>query len=157
VALRENSMTDHPYPTAAETEARLLAEGWELETDEGFIGFIGPFWRRPTGERTIELCFPTDKRHHNLRGVLQGGALMAFADRATGRGCRFFTGSNRTATVNLDVNFVDAVQIGEIVHARPEVIRATKTICFMRTELTVGNRVVATAQGVWKLLKPLAE
>ena len=150
-------MTKHHHPTIAETEARLLAEGWEQETDEGFIGFIGPFWRRPTGERTIELCFPTDKRHHNLRGVLQGGALMAFADRAIGRACRFATGSNRTATVQLDVTFIDAVQIGEIVLARPEMVRATKTVVFMRSTFTVGDRTVANAQGVWKLLRPLTE
>ena len=149
-------MTKHHHPTAAETEARLLAEGWEHETDEGFIGFIGPFWRRPTDDGGIEFCFPTDPRHHNLRGVLQGGALMAFADRCIGRTCRWRTGSNRTATVQLDITFIDAVQIGETVYCKPEMVRATKTVVFMRSTLVVGERVVANAQGVWKLLKPLA-
>ena len=69
-AFMENSIDHGP---------RLLAEGWSVLTDEGFIGLVGPFYRRET-HTGPEFCFPTDRRHHNLRGVLQGGALMAFAE-----------------------------------------------------------------------------
>lgn len=149
-------MTKHHHPSAAETEARLLAEGWVREIAEGFVDYIGPFWRRVTADGGIEFCFPTDPRHHNTRNVLQGGAMMTFADLAVGRAFRFLTGATRTATVQLDIAFIDAVQIGEIVYARPEMLRTTKTVAFMRSTFTVGDRVVATAQGVWKLLRPLA-
>ena len=143
----------HHKTDPAATIARLLAEGWQQESDEGFIGLIGPFFRRETSEGP-EFCFPTDKRHHNLRGVLQGGALMTFADRVLGMTARHHTQATRTATVQLDVSFIDAVQIGETVEAMPHMVRETKSIVFMRTELRVGERIVGTAQGVWKLLRP---
>jgi acyl-coenzyme A thioesterase PaaI-like protein len=85
--------------------------------------------------------------------VLQGGALMTFADRVLGVTARHHTKAARTATVQLDVHFVDAVQIGETVQTVPHVVRATRSLVFMRCELMVGERVVGTAQGVWKLLK----
>ena len=132
---------------------RLLAEGWSVLTDEGFIGLVGPFYRRET-HTGPEFCFPTDRRHHNLRGVLQGGALMTFADRIIGMTARHHTKATRTATVQLDVSFIDAVQIGEIVWSAPQMTRATRSLVFMRCELLVGERLVGTAQGVWKLLKP---
>jgi acyl-coenzyme A thioesterase PaaI-like protein len=36
--------------------------------------------------------------------------------------------------------------------ARAEAVRATKSIIFVRGQITVGERIVATADGVWKRL-----
>lgn len=135
------------------TTPHLVEQGWTIITDDGFIGLIGPFFHR-SGQAGPEFCFPTDARHHNLRGVLQGGALMTFADRLLGMTTRMATLAPRTATMQLDVQFIDAVQIGEIVHARPKLLRATRNTAFLRTDLTAGDRIVATAQGMWKLLHP---
>jgi acyl-coenzyme A thioesterase PaaI-like protein len=131
--------------------ARMQAQGWTIITDEGFIGLVGPFFQRET-EHGPHFAFPTDRRHHNLRGVLQGGALMTFADRCLGVTARAHSKALRSATVQLDVQFIDAVQIGELVETTPEVVRATRRLVFMRCELKVGHRVVGTAQGMWKLL-----
>lgn len=132
---------------------QMVELGWNIITDEGFVGLIGPFWQRQTDEGLL-FCFPTDSRHHNLRGVLQGGALMTFADRVLGMTTRILTKAPRTATMQLDVQFIDAVQIGETVEARPILLRATRNTAFLSSTLTVGDRVVGNAQGMWKLLHP---
>ncbi len=129
----------------------LIAQGWQAITDEGFIGLVGPFFQRQI-DGDLHFIFPTDPRHHNLRGVLQGGALMTFADRSLGITARFHTKAARTATVQLDVQFVDATQIGETVAHTPRLVRATRSLVFLRTDLMVGDRVVGIAQGVWKIL-----
>jgi acyl-coenzyme A thioesterase PaaI-like protein len=56
------------------------------------------------------------------------------------------------ATVQLDVHFVDAVKVGEFVEAKCQVVRRTRSLVFMSGDLMVGDRVVATAKGVWKTL-----
>ncbi len=129
----------------------MLDGDWQIVTDEGFIGLIGPFYRRDTATGP-QFRFPTDTRHHNLRGVLQGGALMTFADRVMGTTARALTQAQRTATVQLNVQFIDAVQIGEVVETAPVMLRATRQLVFMATTLTVGERTVATANGIWKQL-----
>ena len=58
----------------------------------------------------------------------------------------------RQATVQLDMHFIDAVQIGDFVEAKCTVVRRTRSLVFMAAELVVGDRVVATAKGVWKTL-----
>jgi len=55
-------------------------------------------------------------------------------------------------TVQLDMHFVDAVRVGDFVEARCTVVRRTRTLVFMSAELVVGERVVATANGVWMTL-----
>jgi len=54
--------------------------------------------------------------------------------------------------VQLDVHFIDAVQVGEFVEAKCTVVRRTRSLIFMSAELVVGPRIVATAKGVWKTL-----
>jgi acyl-coenzyme A thioesterase PaaI-like protein len=78
--------------------------------------------------------------------------LMTFADRAMGRTSWYANERQPQATVQLDVHFVDAVRIGDFVEARCTVVRRTRTLVFMSAELVVGERVVATANGVWKTL-----
>ncbi|HEY2183805.1 MAG TPA: PaaI family thioesterase, partial [Xanthobacteraceae bacterium] len=97
-------------------------------------------------------AFMAEPKHHNRRGIVQGGMLMTFADRSMGMTCWYANERRPQATIQLDVHFVDAVQIGEFVEARCRVVRRTRSLVFMGAELVVGDRVVATANGVWKTL-----
>ena len=127
--------------------------GWEPYTDEGFIGLVGPFWAKRQGDGEAPLfAFLAAKKHHNRRGVVQGGMLMTFADRTMGMTCWYANGQKPQATVHLDVHFVDGVQIGEFIEMHAKVVRRTRSLIFMSGELMVGPRVVATANGVWKTL-----
>lgn len=146
---------DQPAAPAAAAGKRPgldpAAEGWELYRDEGFIGLVGPFWTRRLGE-THCYAFVAEPKHHNRRGVVQGGMLMTFADRAMGMTCWYANERQPQATVQLDMHFIDAVQIGDFVEAKCRVVRRTRALVFMSGELVVGSRVVATANGVWKTL-----
>lgn len=136
---------------STETIRRMTEDGWTVITDAGFVGLVGPFFQRGSGTE-LRFGFPTEHRHHNLRGVLQGGALMTFADRVLGISARAATLAELTATVQMDVHFIDAVKIGEFVETCPTVVRATRQLIFMSTAMMVGPRIVATANGVWKKL-----
>jgi acyl-coenzyme A thioesterase PaaI-like protein len=140
-------------PTASDKTATFdpAAAGWEPYRDEGFIGLVGPFWMRRSGDGYL-YAFMAEPKHHNRRGIVQGGMLMTFADRSMGMTCWYANERRPQATIQLDVHFVDAVQIGEFVEARCRVVRRTRSLVFMGAELVVGDRVVATANGVWKTL-----
>src|SRR6187549_3153596 len=127
------------------------ANGWQPYTDEGFIGLVGPFWTRIEGDAHF-YAFKADHKHHNRRGVVQGGMLMTFADRSMGMTCWYANGQRPQATVQLDMHFIDAVQVGEFVEAKCKVVRRTRALIFMSADLVVGERLVATANGVWKTL-----
>lgn len=131
------------------------AAGWEPYSDDGFIGLIGPLWQKPIGDGCgdgYRYAFLAEHKHHNRRGVVQGGMLMTFADRAMGMTCWYANQRQPQATVQLDVHFVDAVRIGEFVEAQCRIVRRTRSLIFMSGDLMVGDRVVASAKGVWKTL-----
>jgi acyl-coenzyme A thioesterase PaaI-like protein len=77
---------------------------------------------------------------------------MKFADRSMGMTCWYANERQPQATVRLDVHFVDAVQVGEFVEAKCQVVRRTPSLVFMSGDLIVGDRHRRHRQGVWKTL-----
>src|SRR5215210_9444946 len=107
-----------------------LVAGWEAVDDSGFIGLVGPILRRAHGDYD-EYGFVAEPKHANMNNVVQGGMLMTFADRAFGRTAWQAAGRS-TATIQFDMQFVSAAQLGEFIETRPEVVRRTSALVFIR-------------------------
>jgi len=132
--------------------AKLKADGFGIVETSGFLHLIGPLWQRlVNGEHEYALI--TQDKHHNRRGLVQGGVLMTFADRTCGMTARYVSGKPMLATVQLDTHFVEAGKIGEVLISKPRVVRSTRSLIFITTEVTVDKRVIAMANGVFKILK----
>ncbi|HEV3499617.1 MAG TPA: PaaI family thioesterase [Bradyrhizobium sp.] len=131
---------------------KLKASGWTIVETTGFIHLVGPLWRRVVnGEH--EYALVAQDKHHNRRGLVQGGVLMTFADRTCGMTARAVSGRPKLATVQLDTHFVEAGKIGETLVSKPRVVRSTRSLIFVSTEVTVDKRCIAMANGVFKILK----
>ena len=131
---------------------KLKAAGWAVVETTGFLQLIGPLWQRVVnGEH--EYALVAQDKHHNRRGLVQGGVIMTFADRACGMTARYVSGRPTLATIQLDTHFVESGKIGEILLSRPRVVRATRSLIFISTEVTVDKRCIAMASGVFKILK----
>ncbi|MFY9956430.1 PaaI family thioesterase [Bradyrhizobium sp.] len=132
--------------------AKLKSDGWKIVDTTGFLHLVGPLWQRVV-EGEYQFALITEDKHHNRRGLVQGGVLMTFADRTCGITARHVSGKMMLATVQLDVHFVEAGKIGEILISRPHVVRSTRSLVFTTTEVTVDRRCIAMASGVFKILK----
>ena len=131
---------------------KLTASGWTIVETTGFLNLIGPLWQRVV-EGEHEYAIVAQDKHHNRRGLVQGGLVMTFADRACGMTARYVSGRPTLATVQLDTHFVDSGRIGEVLTSKPRVVRLTRSLIFLTTEVTAGERCIAMASGVFKILK----
>jgi acyl-coenzyme A thioesterase PaaI-like protein len=146
--MRKPGSDDMPDKAAA----KLKSDGWTIVETTGFLHLIGPLWQRLVdGEH--EYALATQDKHHNRRGLVQGGVLMTFADRTCGMTARYVSGKPTLATVQLDTHFVDTGKIGEVLMSKPRVVRSTRSLIFISTEVTVDRRCIAMANGVFKILK----
>jgi uncharacterized protein (TIGR00369 family) len=135
-----------------DTAETLKASGWTLVDTSGFLHLVGPLWERLVdGEH--EYALVTEDKHHNRRGRVQGGLLMTFADRSCGMTARYVSGRPTLATVQMNVQFVDSGKIGETLISKPRVVRITRTLIFINTEVTADERCIVSASGVFKILK----
>jgi acyl-coenzyme A thioesterase PaaI-like protein len=142
---RKSNMTD-------KATEKLKASGWSIVETSGFLHLIGPLWQRVVdGEH--EYALVAQDKHHNRRGLVQGGVLMTFADRSCGMTARYVSGRPTLATVQMDTHFVDSGKIGEILLSKPRVVRSTRSLIFVTTEVTAEKRCIAMASGVFKILK----
>lgn len=137
--------------TADKASHRPETQGWEPHSDDGFIGLIGPLWQRTENGRT-RYGLLAEHKHHNRRGIVQGGVIATLADRAMGLTAWHANGKATQATIQLEVQYVGAAEIGDFIEADCDVVRVTRSLVFMRAEMKVHDRVVATANGIWKIL-----
>ncbi|MBO4226090.1 MULTISPECIES: PaaI family thioesterase [Bradyrhizobium] len=131
---------------------KLKSDGWKIVDTSGFLHLVGPLWQRLVDDEH-EYALITEDKHHNRRGLVQGGVIMTFADRTCGMTARYVSGKPALATVQLDTHFVEAGKIGETLISKPRVVRSTRSLIFITTEVTVDKRCIAMANGVFKILK----
>jgi acyl-coenzyme A thioesterase PaaI-like protein len=131
---------------------KLKYDGWKIVETTGFLHLIGPLWQR-TLDSEHEYALIAEDKHHNRSGLVQGGVLMTFADRTCGMTARFISGKPKLATVQFDTHFVEPGKIGEVLISKPHVVRSTRSLIFITTEVTVDRRCIAMASGVFKILK----
>jgi uncharacterized protein (TIGR00369 family) len=132
-----------------------IPHGWEVrhfgQADTGYSALIGPLLARQDGERWI-YGVQIEKRHLNARGAVHGGMIASLADHSLGMLVWEHVGREPCVTVELDVKYVSAGRLGDLLTVRGEVIRATRSVVFVRGLMSAGERVVAMADGVWKRL-----
>jgi uncharacterized protein (TIGR00369 family) len=141
-------------PAAAEAAAFDPAtDGWEAIVNHTAFGdLVGPIWRRPDGE-PLRFGFVVAPKHLNRASILHGGMLMSLADQAMAMTARATSNAKRHATIELNIQFVDGAKLGEFVETEAEVVRATRSLVFMRATMYVGKRTVASTNGIWKIIE----
>lgn len=136
----------------APPSASCVPEGWELFEGAGFLDLVGPLYVRPCGGGLRAFAFRAEQKHANLIGIVHGGMLMTLADRALGVAAWDKAGKP-CVTIQFDMQFLSAVAMGELAEMTPEIVRATRSLVFVRGMLMVGDRAAASATGVWKMLE----
>jgi uncharacterized protein (TIGR00369 family) len=127
---------------------------WMTHSDGGFIDDLGPLLLqdREEGPRFALLA---EARHGNRHGLVHGGVIMGLIDHALGVFVSKSLHGAKTVTTQLNVSFVAGGRIGDVLVVEPALTRATRSVAFVRgTCATVEGRVVATAEGIWKILNP---
>jgi acyl-coenzyme A thioesterase PaaI-like protein len=134
--------------------AGLLAAGWTSIDASGFTGYIAPLWRRGKPGVDREVGFIADLRHTNYQETVHGGALMTFADIGLGWVAADALGHTRCVTAQLAIQLVSSPRVGEFISCKAELVRRTSQMIFVRGLITAGDKTVASADGIWKVLNP---
>jgi len=129
--------------------------GWQMYDLHGtFDQVVGPFYFRPDADGRMRCAFRAEPKHMNAGHRMHGGCLMTFADIALFQTAYQEMEGASGVTVSLDSTFIDGVYEGELVEATGEVIRAGKSLIFVRGQINAGERVVMTFSGVIRKFQP---
>lgn len=131
-------------------EQELRTQGWEHDPSEGLIAFLGGLWlRERDGMR--EFGFIALPHHANRNGVVHGGMMMTFVDRAFGMTSRGASGAARGSTISLSHQFMNPLKIGSFATVQPRIGQLTRRMSFVEGTLMCGETPIMQSQGVWRL------
>lgn len=138
-------------------EKQLIAEGWErldALAPNGFNAHVGPYWRR-RDEQGVEMgLLVREELANDHLGTIHGGVVMTFADIGLGCAVADALGEERfrAVTASLQTQFIAVARVGELITVRPELVHQGKNMLFARGLIKAGDKTVASAEGIWKLL-----
>jgi acyl-coenzyme A thioesterase PaaI-like protein len=130
-----------------------VAAGWTRDDEGGFISLIGPFWTR---RREGKLIFGLEIAQHHLNrdGFLHGGMFLACFDHAIGIVGYEAGGFTRQVTIQLNTHFLKGAKAEQFMEIDAEVVSQTASLMFMRAVCFADGEILATADGIWKKMRP---
>jgi uncharacterized protein (TIGR00369 family) len=131
--------------------ATLKADGWDSIDARGFSSVVGSIWMKGRGEDLIVGMLSNERHANENMGTVHGGVLRTIADIAFGCATTAAIGGFNCATVQLQLHFVASPATGDFITCRPEVVRRTKVLVFLRGLLTAEDRIVASADGMFRV------
>ena len=130
----------------------LLPPGGEEIVTTGFNKFIGPFYRLPdSSDGGSRFGFIATARHMNAAGTVHGGMLATFLDVSMSRTARLASRAASCSTISLSCDFLAPGRLGDSIESYVKITRKARMIVFLSAQALVGDQLLVTAQGVWKL------
>ena len=122
------------------------------ETKKGFMQNIGDLSFKKIGDSDFEFSIKVLESFLNTGGIAHGGFIATVADTGMGNAAHIAAGNKRCVTINLDIKFISAGKLNEILIGKVKVLKKTKTLVFISSEIYASEKIVATASGTWKVL-----
>jgi acyl-coenzyme A thioesterase PaaI-like protein len=127
--------------------------GWRTWEPEPFEQIAGPFYAKGESD-DVRCAFRATPRHLNGGGTVHGGCLMAFADFSLFAISGSIWSDHAGVTVNASCDFVGSATAGDLIEASGEIVRATRSLVFVRGMATVELKPILNFSGILKILLP---
>ncbi len=122
------------------------------ETKKGFMQNVGNLSFNKIDEKNFEFKIKILENCLNTGGIAHGGFIATVADTGMGNAAHIAAGNKRCVTINLDIKFISAGKLNEELLGKVKVLKKTKTLVFISSEIFGSEKIVATASGIWKIL-----
>ena len=122
------------------------------ETKKGFMQNIGNLSFKKIDEKNFEFRIKVLENCLNTGGIAHGGFIATIADTGMGNAAHIAAGNKRCVTINLDIKFISAGKLNEELLGKVKVLKKTRTLVFITSEIFGSEKIVANASGTWKIL-----
>jgi acyl-CoA thioesterase len=99
-----------------------------------------------------EMTMEIKDTYLNVMGTCHGGVIATFADTVMGTAL-YSTGVTASATIEMNINFMEPVTAGQVLTGRGEVLRKGRTTAVIRAGLFVNDIMIAVARGTYNVFE----
>ena len=127
----------------------------ELSIKPGFMKHNGGIMFRNISETEYELKKTINENHLNKVGITHGGFICSLIDAGAGTAAHRCVGNAPCVTISLDVKFISTTKKDDEIIGFAKILKKTKSMVFLICHLKSKDKIIASASGVWKILKKL--
>ena len=131
----------------------MTSEFEQISIKPGFMKHNGGVLFRTISENEYEFKSIINKNHLNAAGITHGGYLSALIDAGAGTAAHRAADNAPCVTISLDIKFIGASKVGDEIFGHTKILKKTNTLVFLFSELKCNDKIIASASGVWKILK----
>ena len=125
----------------------------QISIKPGFMKHNGGVLFRTISDSEYEFKSTINENHLNAAGITHGGYISALIDAGAGTAAYRATESAICVTISLDIKFIGSSKKGDEILGSVKIQKKTKTLVFLFCELRNKDKIIASASGVWKMLK----
>ena len=125
----------------------------QISVKSGFMKHNGGVLFKTISENEYQFKTTIKENHLNAAGITHGGFIAALVDAGAGTAAHRVAEKNPCVTISLELKFISAVRLGQELIGKTKIQKKTKSMVFLTCEMFADNKIVATASGVWKILR----
>ena len=125
----------------------------QISVKQGFMKHNGGVLFRTVSETEYEFKSVINENHLNAAGITHGGYLSALIDAGAGTSAHRAANGAPCVTISLDLKFIGTSRLGDEIIGKTRILKKTNTLIFLFCELICNNKIIASASGIWKILK----
>ena len=127
----------------------------QISLKAGFMKHNGGLLFKTISKNEYEFKTTIKENHLNAANITHGGFIAALVDAGAGTAAHRVADGNLCVTISLELKFISVVRLGQELIGNTKIKKKTSSMVFLTCELTAEDKIVATASGVWKILKKL--
>ena len=125
----------------------------QISLKPGFMKHNGGVLFRDISNNEYEFKTIINKNHLNAAGITHGGYLSALIDAGAGTAAHRSAENAPCVTISLDIKFIGSSKIDDEVIGSVKIQKKTNSLVFLFCELKCNNKIITSANGIWKILK----
>jgi uncharacterized protein (TIGR00369 family) len=125
----------------------------QISINPGFMRHNGGLFFRNISEDEYEFKSIINENHLNAANITHGGYIAALIDAGAGTSAHRSAKDAACVTISLDLKFIGSSKVGDEIIGNVKILKKTKTLIFLFCELKCKNKIIASASGIWKILK----
>jgi len=137
------------------TEGEWAGWFWHPGGDP-FEDLAGPFYYRVAEDGRPICAFRAEEKHMNGQGFMHGGCVMAFADFSLFIIARDVLVDAYGVTATFNGEFIGPARPGDLVECTGEVVKAGRSLVFVRGTIANGGEPMMSFSAVLKKTSPRA-
>ena len=124
----------------------------QISIKPGFMKHNGGLLFREISKNEYEFKTTIEKNNLNTAGITHGGYIASIIDSGAGTGAHRAANNSMCVTISLDIKFIGATKLGDEIKGFVKILKRTKSMIFLICHLKNGEKIIASASGIWKIL-----